>query len=145
MGAYEALLEDASGASAKMSFSAASDSDAQAIANEFAGKSDASWSGLQALTDLTVDPATYTNFADAAKPAAGSTVRKQGKLHYAVQSPQQELIVTIPAVLAATLSPTLKSVATDPANGLTRLVDEEGVAVTGFNKGVYKYVSRKGK
>lgn len=142
---YAAKFVDINGRSAKMRFHANNDLDAAIVANALAAKSNASWVGLQKFESITVDSGVYTNYQDAAKPVAGSTVRSQGVLHYAVQSRQQELKVTIPAVQEAVLSSSSPTTGTDPANGVGRLVDEEGVAVSGFNRGKFQWGKRKGK
>lgn len=144
MGGYIQTFIDSQGLNDKMHFNANSDADAIALCNDFAAKSDASWTSLQAVSDLAVDAGTYPNYADAAKPVAGITVRQQGELIYGVQSPQQHLIVSIPAVDPTYLSPIIKTAATDPGVGVGKLVDEEGVAVSVFIKGKYRWRKRKG-
>lgn len=141
---FAARFKDDGGKFADMHFHAQSAADAVLVASDLAAKSDASWTALFEITDLTVDSGTYTEFNNGAKPAAGSTVRAQGELHYGVQTPQQELILSIPAVKSNVLSPLIKKTGTDPIAAVGVLLDEEGVATTSFNKGLYRWKRRKG-
>lgn len=140
---YVARFRDAQGAEGDVEFFASSDAAAAAIGAELAGKSSASWIALLLLEDLAVDSAVFTEYQAPGKPAAGSTVRAQGELRYGVATPDHEVLVTIPAVSPAVLSPFVKRIATDPAGGVGRLQDAEGADVQSFGRGRYLWGRRK--
>lgn len=144
MGKYRMRMVDENGREAQPEFNAVDDIEACLVADKIAASSTASWTGIQALEDLAVDDGTYTNYNDGAKPVAGSTVRSQGKLHYGVQTRQQELKVTIPAVVESLLSSASPTIGTDPIAGVGKLIDEEGVVTTSFNRGKFDWGKRKG-
>lgn len=141
---FAAAFADVHGRTAGMHFNASGPDNAAALANAFAGKSDASWVGLQKIESVAVDSGTFTNYRAGGKPVAGCDVRDQGYLFYGVQSRRQTLRITIPCVVAALLASTKKKIGADPVAGVGKLVDEEAVTTTSFVRGIYHWGKRKG-